>query len=252
MRQGRPRRSGAPWASVLLLVGAWACASGEPVADIRGDELLDRTIAFHDPDGRWPQARVAVTLAESRPDGSVRSTNVYIDRPADSVLVETEREGRAVALSFYGDEVDVDLDGEGAPTAEVAEQLRLTADQALRLRNYYLYLYGLPMKLRDPGTRVDRRVLLGDFRGRDALVLRVTYDPEAGSDTWLFYVDPETFEMFGYRFFHDEAAGDGEYITLEGLAEVGGLRLPKTRTWYRNQGDELLGTDDIVNTNSLD
>lgn len=252
MPQERPPRSGARQAALLLLLAVWACSAGEPVADIRGDELLERTIAFHDPEGRWPRARVAVTLAESRPDGSVRSTNLYIDRPADSVLVETEREGQAVALAFYGDEVDVDLGGEGAPSAEVAEQLRLTEDQALRLRNYYLYLYGLPMKLRDPGTRVDRRVLLGTFQDRDALVLRVTYDPEAGSDTWLFYVDPETFEMFGYRFFHDEAAGDGEYITLEGLAEVGGLRLPKTRIWYRNQGGELLGTDDIVNTSSLD
>jgi hypothetical protein len=56
----------------------------------------------------------------------------------------------------------------------------------------------------------------------------------------------------GYRFFHDEGKGDGEYIVLEGEIEGGGLRLPARRTWYTNAEDELLGTDVLRSIRSLD
>ena len=49
----------------------------------------------------------------------------------------------------------------------------------------------------------------------------------------------------GCRFYHDESANDGEYITFEGLAEGGGLRLPRYREWYTNNGDRFLGSDEI-------
>ena len=113
------------------------------------------------------------------------------------------------------------------------------------MRNYYDYLWGLPMKLRDPGTRlgaVTRVEVDGEPRWR----LRVTYDPEVGSDVWDFDFDPETYALAGYRFFHDEAAGDGEWIALDGEIEGRGLRIPQTRAWYMNVDDEFLGTDKLV------
>ena len=85
-----------------------------------------------------------------------------------------------------------------------------------------------------------------DFQGRPALELKVTYEPEVGSDTWYFYFEPTSNEMIGYRFYHDEAKGDGEYIVLEELEDVGPLRLPKKRTWYTHGDDRLLGTDTLI------
>ncbi|MEM1246737.1 MAG: DUF6503 family protein [Acidobacteriota bacterium] len=243
--------------SLMLLscLGIGACSSPPEGGDasptpMSGEELLDAMIAFHDPQGLWATSRLALGLDESRPDGSVRKTSVFIDPLAGSTLIETQRDGRDVSMSVSDAEVTATVDGR-QPTPEEAESLRLTPDQATRMRNYYVYLYGLPMKLRDPGTLIDSEVRRTEVEGREALVLRVTYDPEVGGDTWLFYADPETFEMFRYQFFHDESAGDGEYIVLEGLAEVGGLKLPAARTWFTNQGDELLGTDTIRETSTL-
>jgi hypothetical protein len=74
-------------------------------------------------------------------------------------------------------------------------------------------------------------------------VLKVTYDPEKGSDTWYFYFDPKTYALAAYQFYHDPAKNDGEYILLEGEAEVGSMRLPKRRSWFTNKEDRFLGTD---------
>ena len=251
-------RSAGTWLLLLTLVmvslGCAQPAAEEAPAEasgpLSGSDLLDRMIAFHDPQGAWPAARVALGLEESRPDGTVRKTSVIIDKPSASTLIETQREGLDVSMSVVGEQAEATVGG-AAPTDEQAESLRLTSDQVLRMRNYYVYLYGLPMKLRDPGTLVDPVTTAGEFQGREAVVLRITYEPDVGGDTWLFYADPETYEMFGYRFFHDEQLGDGEYIVLEGLAEVGGMRLPASRTWYMNQDDKLLGTDSIVESSAL-
>ena len=75
--------------------------------------------------------------------------------------------------------------------------------------------------------------------------LRVTYDEGVGDDTWYFYFDPRSYALVGYRFYHDPAKNDGEYIVLEGESEIGSLRLPRTRKWYTHADDRHLGTDTI-------
>lgn len=217
-----------------------------PAAPTSGSELVERMIAFHDPDGAWPSAELSLQLEESRPDGTVRSTTVALDNAASEAQIRTQRDGHDIEMRVSSDAVSYQVDASAELAQELIEQLRLGDDQVRRTRNYYLYLYGLPMKLRDPGTRIAEEIERSQWQGREVLTARVTYDQEVGGDTWLFYADPETYEMVGYRFFHDEAKGDGEYIVLEGLYEVGGMRLPKRRTWYTNLEDELLGTDEIV------
>jgi len=114
-------------------------------------------------------------------------------------------------------------------------------------RDYYSYLYGLPMKLRDPGTRISPKVEKRSFHGKEYWVLEVRYEPEVGQDLWYFYFNPDTYALEAYQFYHDKDKNDGEYILLEGEDRLGGMRLPKIRTWYTNKEEKLLGTDTLQN-----
>ena len=105
------------------------------------------------------------------------------------------------------------------------------------MKNYYTYLYGLPMKLKDPGTILDSKVQTKPFEGKEYLVLKVNYEEGVGKDVWYFYFDPNTFAMEVYQFYHDESKNDGEYILLEGLEEINDIKMPKTRVWYVNSDD---------------
>lgn len=66
-----------------------------------------------------------------------------------------------------------------------------------------------------------------------------------------FYLDP-TAALVGYRFFHDEAANDGEYIVPEGEVEGAGLRLSKSRAWSVERDDRYLGTDTLETLTQAD
>ena len=131
-----------------------------------------------------------------------------------------------------------------------AKEKKMTCDRATLYKNYYSYLYGLPMKLTDPGTNLNNKVEKRLFKGKDYLVLRVTYDETVGSDVWYFYFNPKTYAMEIYQFFKTDDKGKekpdtGEYILLSEEVLVNGIRMPKIRAWYYNKDDKYLGTDTL-------
>lgn len=233
----------------LLSSTAWA------LDDAR--KLLERSIAHHDPEGQWASGAFRFEFEESRPDGSVRETLVTVDNRTGGFEYATTRDGAAIGGILTPESCTLTLNASEEISDEDREQHRLTCDRLEWLRNYYAYLWGLPMKLEDAGTLLDPEVRRTTFEGRDVLAIKVTYEEPVGGDTWYFYLDPETTALVGYRFYHDESANDGEYIVLEGVAvedhaDGAGMRLPKTRAWYVNADDELLGTDTLVRLESVE
>jgi len=140
---------------------------------------------------------------------------------------------------------EMTLDGRSELSDKEREEHRLSCDRLRLMRNYYIYLWALPMKLRDPGTQLGA-VTATTFAEQPVWGLRVTYDEAVGKDIWYFYFDRQSAALVGYRFYHDESKNDGEYIVLKDEVEAAGLRLPKSRSWYTHQDDRLLGTDTLV------
>ncbi len=215
-------------------------------------ELLDRSIAYHDPQGIWMKSSHRLLLSETRPNGTVRKTTIVIDNREGSFrMTRSVTDGPDTEIYVKGDTVEAKLMGSTEFSSEAAEENRLTPEAAIRTRNYYLYLYGLPMKLLDPGTRLDPKTRRASFLGKDVLELKVTYDEDVGKDTWYFYFEPKTTSLVGYRFYHDEEKNDGEYITLEEEIRSGEIRLPRIRKWYTNDENKHLGTDKIESVEEL-
>ena len=210
-----------------------------------GPELLDAAIAYHDPDDRWATFRHTLVIDQSRPDGSERRATIFLDASSSDFTYEEATDDGHLVKGTDGEKCFATVDA-ATPTEEQVSSLRLDCPGIQRMRNYYLYLWGLPMKLRDPGTNIDPAIRDAEFDGRATKAVRVSYDPDVGSDTWYFYFDPDTYRMVGYRFYHDEAAGDGEYILLDGEREVLGMKIPVERRWFTNAEDSYLGTDVLV------
>ena len=117
-------------------------------------------------------------------------------------------------------------------------------------RNYTSYLWGLPMKLRDPGTRLDSRVRRTTFQDEDVLALTIRYEPDVGTDTWVFYASPKNYRLLGYSL--EKADGFAEYVVLEGNYQLeNGARIPQIQSWYRTESDEFLGRARLVSAETL-
>ena len=209
-------------------------------------ELLDRAIAFHDPNGIWNTFNGNFKVLMETPNSSDRLSTLSMNHSEQKFKLKVEKDNVSYSYIFDKDTCSTTLNGSEEISDEDRKKYRLTCERGKMMRNYYTYLYGLPMKLKDPGTILDPEVNTNTFKGKEYLVLKVNYDEEVGKDVWYFYFNPSTYAMEVYQFYHDESKNDGEYILLKELEEIQGIKMPKIRAWYYNNNDKYLGTDHLV------
>lgn len=192
----------------------------------------------------------------STPKSSDRISIVTLDLPATHFGLKVSKDDIESEYLLEKENCTIKLNGSAEFSEEDATKHRLSCERAEMMKNYYTYLYGLPMKLKDPGTIVDPKVEEKTFKGKTYLVLKVNYEEKVGSDIWYFYFDPKTYAMEVYQFYRKDPESPsgqkgGEYILLEGMEEVSGIKMPKVRNWYYNEGEEFLGTDTLTKASGL-
>lgn len=210
-------------------------------------ELLEKSIAYHDPEGKWSRFKANFTITMETPNRPLRTTQIEVDFPQQYFKSTVDMGGVKTIAVWKAGECTHQLEGSTNITVAQAKEHGLNCERTTKMKNYYTYLYGLPMKLNDPGTLLDPNVYTKTLHGKIYDCLKVTYSQEVGKDTWYFYLDKTTAQLRHYQFFHDEEKNDGEYILLSGEAIVAGIKMPKDRAWYTNGDNRYLGTDFLSN-----
>ncbi|MEP2239181.1 MAG: DUF6503 family protein, partial [Maribacter sp.] len=185
--------------------------------EITGNELLERAIAFHDPENNWSTFKGKMLIEMENPKSSPRSTVVEMKLPSNYFKTTVTKDNYVIESELDNNDCTLKLNGSTSIFPKIKDSLNISCERAKMMKNYYTYLYGLPMKLKDPGTIIDDKVIKKNFKGKSYLVLKATYEKEVGNDTWYFYFDPKTYAMEVYQFFHDESKNDGEYILLSDM-----------------------------------
>jgi len=212
---------------------------------ITGDELLENAIAYHDPNRHWSTFNNVLNITMTTPEGSDRMSKITINLPEHYFQVVATKNGTTTEFTVDNGKCRLALNGQTQLTDDELKANKLSCERANMYKNYYTYLYGLPMKLKDPGTIVQQKVEDKIFKGNEYLVLRVTYEKGVGTDVWYFYFNPKSYALEIYQFYHDEAKNDGEYILLSDTEVIDGIKMPKVRAWYTNKEDKYLGTDTL-------
>ncbi len=217
--------------------------SGLIAQSITGQELLEKSIQYHDPKGNWDTFKGPMPFRETRPNGPDRRTTMNLDNRKAYFHLDQTVENYRIEKIIENGTCSYKVNQQTTVADSLQKKFRLTCPQIERIKNYYVYLWGMPMKLRDPGTQIQKEVTKTTFMEKEVLSMKVTYDKAVGEDIWYFYFNPSNYALVGYRFYHDESVNDGEYIPLEGEETIKGIRFPKTRTWFVNKDDRLLGAD---------
>ena len=233
--------------AIIIMAGALPLMA----QDLSSTELLDKAIAYHDPNQLWDVFEGKLFITLQLPEGKERQSEVEINLPKEYFKLTSVQDDVVIEYILEKKDCTVRLNGETSISDEDRNTYRLSCDQALKMKNYYTYLYGLPMKLKDPGSQLDHKVETKNLNGKNYLAFKVTYDEGIGDDIWYFYFNPLTYAMEAYQFFHDETNNDGEYILLSEIENVASIKMPKIRTWYYNSNNKLLGTDILTKAEPL-
>lgn len=208
---------------LLLFISIAACTQ-----KITGDELLEKSIQFHDPNNNWETFEGELFVTMETPKRTPRKSSIQIDLPKQYFSVEAKRDTIITKHVVSKEECSFLMNGNTAPSGALKEQYNLNCERAKMFKNYYIYLYGWPMKLKDKGTIINQKVTTKTCKGKEYLVLKANYSKEVGKDIWCFYFDPETYVMEVYQFFK-EAKDSGEYILLSGLETIKSIKMLKSR-----------------------
>ncbi len=207
-------------AFLLFLIILFSCNQEGQENQSPSQEVLDRSIAFHDPQGEWNTWEGQMNLKETRPDGNVRTTTLWFNNNESYLKIRRgDQEFGMKQDSCFVISGDVDC------------------ERVEFMRNYFLYLWGLPMKLQDPGTSLSGRVDTLTWNSRDVLALHVSYEKE----DWSYYFDRQTYALTGYQFVKKD--GTGEWIELYDTEEAGNMLLPRERRWFVLGDSTYLGAD---------
>ncbi|MFT5248390.1 MAG: hypothetical protein ACI93P_000102 [bacterium] len=211
--------------------------------DLTGEELLTNAIKYHDPNNNWESFNGKLSITMEIPKSTNRESEISINLPREYFYSKATKENNTTEFILEKDTCKIVFNGNEKISEEIAKENRLSCERATMYKNYYTYLYGLPMKLKDPGTIIQDKVERKMFKGKEYLVLKVNYEEGVGKDVWYFYFNPKTYAMEIYQFYHDETKNDGEYILLSDTKNIEGVKMPKNRAWYTNKENKLLGTD---------
>ena len=210
--------------------------------EMTGLQLLEKAIEYHDPNGNWSTFSGTFSITMKTHTKSDRHSMIRVDLPNEYFNLFATQDKTSYGYILDKEKCQIYYNSNIA-TEEEKTANKLSCERAKMYQNYYTYLYGLPMKLKDAGTIIHEKVALKKFKEKNYLVLKVSYEKEVGEDTWYFYFDPFTYAMEVYQFYHEEEKNDGEFILLSGLETVNGVKMPKKRAWYYNKGEKYLGTD---------
>ncbi|MDX1461415.1 MAG: DUF6503 family protein [Marinirhabdus sp.] len=217
---------------------------GSVTAQLSASEVLERSIAYHDPDDKWKTFNGTFQITMTTPNKGDRVSQITINLPGNYFSVNATRDNVTTRYTIDQGNCDTTFQQENSSGGDPCETAQLYKD-------YYTYLYGLPMKLKDPGTQISPDVERVSFKGNDYLRIKVTYDEAVGTDVWYFYFNPMTYAMEVYQFYkgdpNSEGKNTGEYILLSEKKVVQGIHMPKVRAWYYNKDDAYLGTDTLTN-----
>ena len=214
--------------------------------ELTGNQLLEKAIKFHDPNGNWETFKGELLVTMETPKGTPRKSTIKINLPEEYFYVKAVKGKNTTEYTVIKKNSKIEFNGK-TPSEEEKKEHKLSFERANLYKNYYTYLYGLPMKLKDEGTIIHQKIEKKKFKGKDYLVLKASYNKEVGKDTWYFYFNPKTYAMEVYQFFK-ETKDSGEYILLSGLETINEVKMPKVRAWYYNKDNKYLGTD-ILSSN---
>jgi catechol 2,3-dioxygenase-like lactoylglutathione lyase family enzyme len=231
----------------LLFVFAFAKAySQQDSLQFTATEIVNKSIAYHDPDGNWGTFDAEFTVMMRMPDRPDRLSDISIDLYNEMFSLQSRVDSASTDYTVKKDSVNIVKVNTNNDLVGPEDKQR-----ALMMRDYYTYLYGLPMKLKDEGTIINDEVEKVWFWNINAYKVKVTYDEDVGNDVWYFYFDPETFALKAYQFFKTDDDGEllpesGEYILLSKPKMIDGINIPGHRMWFYNKDTSFLALDRIV------
>ena len=106
---------------------------------LSGNEVVTRSIAYHDPEDKWPAFALQLQIKQETARGS-REDLVQIDIEGEHFRYTSSKEGKEVLREYRQGVYTAALNGDTQLSDSIRQALRLDNAQIDRYRKYFTYL----------------------------------------------------------------------------------------------------------------
>jgi|GEM_PF-345480 len=214
------------------------------------EQILEKCIQFHDPDGKWENYSGALKLINSCPGGFTAGTEIIEINVPEDYYKDTWIKGNITIVKEVKDgKIRVTFNGESA-TDEQIKDFGLNDENVRGAKTWHYYHFGHLMHFKNTGSILQEKVTEENFRGTPCYVItfigdekNVSYPFWAGK--WQFKINKESFALCGV--YTNALMPEGWTDVFEGVLEINGIKIPRVRTYYTKTGDELVYVDLFMN-----
>ncbi len=234
--------------SLLILGFAFTSLTTKAQSKLpKAHEILERSLAFHDPQGNWEQFKGTIYLQGKLPDKEPTYSVLTFFNKYSLYKVTRRMQGKMITRGVAEGACFAQIDGKSELSMESIEMYNLGCEEILKMRNYHMHLVGLPMKLLERGITVEPNGKLVQFNGKPTLEITIWYHKSKDKGYWQYYFCPDTYELKGYSYSPQKDGKNipGDFVVLEEVLEIDGIKLPKVRKWY-NASRAPIGTDELM------
>ena len=107
-------------------------------AQISGNQLLDKAIEFHDPNGNWKTFNGILPVTMETPSNPDRNSIIHIDLPNEFFMVNAQRGGNITRYTVHKGKCGIQFNGT-QPTEAVKKKNNLSCDRANWFKDDYTY-----------------------------------------------------------------------------------------------------------------
>lgn len=215
------------------------------ISQAQEDSLTD-FIKKADPEGLFEQTTFNLRIQEPRIQTPERFSEVLFNYETGAFVLNRKREDKTVSYSI-NEKGNPEIALDGCKRVSDADKLKygLDPDRNRNYRNYYQYLYGLPMILQDKGKFSFVSSSETVFKDQKAMEYTFQLTTPIFSSIWK-----TTFLQNGtltkLDFYNMVNPNEGEYIIFDGTYQNESITIPRFRHWYSKKENEYLGSDIIV------
>ena len=211
--------------------------------EMTNERIVQNAIDYHDPKRLWGMFAGKFIIQS----GEAGATELQIDNGSSFALwTEVLKSDDSLSGGYNKDSCIVRLNGKDIPQVGSLENFLLDCENIKGRTNYWVYMYGLPMKLKDEQVHFVGKPEKVSFLDKVHWRIRVNYNPGQSDEYWQFFFDTETFALKVAQFFHPALKGDSEYILYEETKELAGIKIPTKHSWYMYNDKEFIGFEKLV------
>ena len=233
--------------SLLMLLMASCAPTDQAPEKLSAEELLGKSIAVHDPAGKWNDFELKVYIQEPRVANPGRYSQVKLNNALGSFEL---LRNRAAHISKHvidaGGNAQTYLDGEVPQDPALIKQFRLDPARNKGYRDFYQMMYGLPMTLTPDKVAKMGTPLLVNYNGTECYQIPIQLKEALFSKHWKIYLSAAAHVFQGMEIIFPEEPGKGERLYFEGNIILDGINIPRIRHWHEYADDAYSGSDIIL------